>query len=196
MEEGLRGGANVVAALRMPLDAKDEVMGVGVWGLAAFYGFDDGILGAAGGDTEAVAGDADGLVMARVDGETKEAVLLWGFGGFFGGFLGGDDGSKEGVGGDGGGVGDGDAAACGVVDGKDAEVLYQGSSAPDVEGLDAEADGKDGLVEIVGILNEEFVHVFPCWVSGGAFGDRILAVLVGVNVGRAAGKKDSLAGVD
>ena len=84
LEEGFGGGADVVAALGVPLDAEDEV-GVGVGGvLAAFDGFDDGVLGAAGGDAEAVAGDADGLVVAGVDGETEESVL---FGGFFGGMM-------------------------------------------------------------------------------------------------------------
>ena len=109
---------------------------------------------------------------------------------------GGDDGAEEGVGGDGGGVGDGDAAAGGVVDGEDAEVLYQGSAAPDVEELDAEADREDGLVEVVGVLNEEFIYVFAALVGGRALGNGVLAVFVWVDVRRAAGKEDGLAGVD
>jgi hypothetical protein len=194
VEEGLGGGADVVAALRVPLDAEDEVMGV--WGLAAFYGFDDSVLRAAGGDAEAVAENADGLMVAGVDGQSKEPILLWGFGGFFESFLGGDDGSKEGVGGDGSGMRDGYTTAGGVVDGKDVEVLYQGSSAPDVEGLEAEADREDGLVEVVGVLNEEFVYIFPRWVGWRALGNRVLAIFVRVDVCRAAGKEDCLTGIN
>ena len=189
VEDGLGGGADVVAALGVPLEAEDEV-GVAVFGgLAAFDGFDDGVLGAAGGDAEAVAGDADGLMVAGVDGQAEEAVL-------FGGFFGGNDGAEERFGGDGGGVGDGDGAAGGVVDGQGAEVLDEGSAAPDVEGLGAEADGEEGFVEVVGVLDEEFVDVLAGGVGGGALGDGVLAVLVRVDVGCAAGEEDALAGVD
>ena len=129
-------------------------MGGGAFGgLAAFDGFDDSVLRAAGGDAEAVAGDADGLVVAGVDGEAEEAVL-------FGGFFGGEERAEEGFGRDGGSVGYGYGAAGGVIDGQEAEVLDEGSAAPDVEDLDAEADGEDGLVEVVGVLEEEFVDVF------------------------------------
>ena len=55
-------------------------MGVGVIGiLAAFYGFDDSVLGAAGGYAEVVAGDANGLVVAGIDGEAEETVLIGSF---------------------------------------------------------------------------------------------------------------------
>ena len=108
----------------------------------------------------------------------------------------GDDGAEEGVGGDGGCVGDSYAAAGRVVDGQDIEVLNQGSSAPDVKGLEAEADGEDGLVEVVGVLDEEFIYVFPGWVGGGALWDGVLAVFVGVDVGWAAGEEHGLAGVN
>jgi hypothetical protein len=37
--------------------------------LAAFYGFNDPVLRAAGGYSEVVTGDSDGLVVAGVDGE-------------------------------------------------------------------------------------------------------------------------------
>jgi hypothetical protein len=197
VEEGLGGGADVVAALGVPLDAEDEVVRGGVRGLTAFDGFDDGVLRAAGGDAEAVAGNANGLVVAGVDGETEETVLL---GGFFGDSLWslfrGNDGSEEGIRSYGGSVGDGYAAASRVVDRQDAEVLDQGSSAPDVERLEAEADGEDGLIEVVGVLNEEFVDVFPGVVGGRALGDGVLAVFVGIDVGWAAGEEDRLAGVD
>src|SRR6266851_228845 len=189
VEEGAGCGADVVAALGMPLDAEDEVGGGAFGGQAAFYGFDDGVLRAAGGYSEAVAGDADGLVVAGVDGETKKAVLL-------GGFVVRNDGAEEGVGGYGGGVGYGYGTASRVIYRHWHEMLDQGSSAPDVEGLDSEADGEDGFVEVVGVLNEEFVHILPGGVGGGALGDGILAVLVGVDVGGAAGEEDGLAGVD
>jgi hypothetical protein len=175
----------------VPLDAEDEV-GVAFGSLTAFYGFDDGVLGAAGGDAEAVSGDADGLMMAGVDRKTEEIVL---FGGFFGGFS-GEDVPEDGFGGYGRGVGDGYGASGGVVDGHGGEVLDEGSSAPDVEGLHAEADGEDGLVEVVGVLNEKLVDVFAGVVGGGALGDGVLPVLVGVDVGGAAGKEDGLAGVN
>jgi hypothetical protein len=189
VEEGPGGGADVVAALGVPLDTEDEVGGGAFGGLAAFDRFDDGVLGAAGGDAETVAGDADGLMVAGVDGETEEVVLFWGL-------FGGEEGAEERPGRRSGGVGYGDFAACGVIDGEWGQVLNQRASTPDVEDLDAEADGEDGLVEIVGVLEEELIDVFAGAVGGGALGDRILAVFLRVYVGWAAGKKDGLAGVN
>ncbi len=63
----------------MPLEAEDEVGGGAFGGLTTFYGFDYGVLRAAGGYAEAVAGDSDGLVVTGVDGQAEEAVLLGGF---------------------------------------------------------------------------------------------------------------------
>ena len=178
----LREAGDFVAALGVPLDAEDE-MGGGVGGvLAAFDGFDDGVLGAAGGDAEAVAGDADGLVVGGVDGEAEEAVLR-------GGFFGGNDGAEEGVGGDGGGVGDGDRFSGGVIDWHGGEVLDEGSAAPDVEGLDAEADGEDGLVEVVGVLDEELIYIFAGGVGGVALGDGVVAVLLGLTSAGEPGRR-------
>src|SRR5216683_4453138 len=79
VEEGAGCGADVVAALGMPLYAEDEVGGGAFGSLTAFDGFDDGILRTAGGDAEAVAGDADGLMVAGVDGQAEEVVLLGSF---------------------------------------------------------------------------------------------------------------------
>jgi hypothetical protein len=188
LEDGAGGGADVVAALGVPLDGEDEVGGCSFGGETAFYGFDDGVLGAAGADVEAVAGDGDGLVVAGVDGEAEEAVLLGGF------FL-DDDGAEEGVGGDGDGMGDGYAAGA-VVDGEDVEVLNEGAAAPDVEGLGSEADAEEGLVEVVGVLDEEFVDVFAGVVGRGAGFDGFLTVFVGVEVGSTAGEEDGVAGID
>ena len=134
--------ARSIAALGVPLDCQDEVArGVG------FYGFDDGVLGAAGGDAEALAGDSDGLVVAGVDGEAEEAILLRGLEGWGNG-LGEEDGAEERVWGDcSSRVSDRygcslrrDLRACTV------KVLEESAAAPDIEELDAEADGEDGLV--------------------------------------------------
>jgi hypothetical protein len=145
VEEGAGGGADVVAALGVPLDTEDEMGGGSFGGLAAFDRFDDGVLGTAGGDAQAVAGDADGLMVAGVDGEAEEVILL-------GGLFEGEESAEQGLGCRSGGVGYGDFATRDMVDGEWGEVLNQRASAPDVEDLDAEADGKDGLVEIVGVL--------------------------------------------
>jgi hypothetical protein len=79
VEEGAGCGADVVAALGVPLDAEDEV---GVWivrVLAAFDGLDNSVLRTTRRDAEAVARDADGLMVAGVDGEPEEALLLGSF---------------------------------------------------------------------------------------------------------------------
>jgi hypothetical protein len=189
VEEGSRGGTDVVAALGMPLDTEDEVSAWIVRILAAFDGLDDSVLRTSGGDAEAIARDADGLMVAGVDGEAEEVFLL-------GSFFCSEECAEEGLGGDGGTVGNRDFAACGVVDGKWAEVLYERSAAPGVEDLDAETDGEERLVEVVRVLEEEFVDVFAGWVGGCALGDGIVAVLVRVDVSSAAGKEDGLTGVD
>jgi hypothetical protein len=75
-------------------------------------------------------------------------------------------------------------------------VLKQGSAAPDVEHLGAEADGEDGLAEVVSVLEEELVDVFAGGVGGVALLDGLLAVLLGVDVGGAAGEEDAVAGGD
>jgi hypothetical protein len=181
--------AEVVTAFRMPLDSDDEVGNRAFCGLSPFYSLDYGVLRAAGGDSEAVAGDSDGLMVAGVDGKAEVAVL-------FGRLIWGDEGAKEGVGGNGRCVGDGNAAARGMVDREDAEVLDQSSTAPDVEELEAEADGQDGLVEVVGVLEEEFVDVFAGVIGRSALRKRILAVFVRVDVGGAAREEDGLTGVD
>jgi hypothetical protein len=97
----------------MPLNSDNEVRGGSFGGLSAFYGFNDGVLGTPGGDAEAVAGDSDGLVVAGVDGKAEVAVL-------FGCLVRDDKGTEEGGGGDRSGVSDGDTAACGMIDRKDA----------------------------------------------------------------------------
>jgi len=189
VEEGAGCGADVVTALGVPLDAEDKVAVWIVGVLTAFDGFDDGVLGAAGGDAEAVAGDADGLVMAGVDGEAEEVFLLRGF-------FRGEKCAEKGFRGDCSRVGDRDFAACGVIDEKRAKVLYERASAPGIEDLGSKADSEERLVEVVGVLEEEFVDVFAGGVGWGALGDGVVAVLVRVDVGGTAGKENGVAGVD
>src|ERR1700734_1119707 len=76
VEEGARGGAEVIASLGMPLDTKDEVSGGALGCLPALDRFNDCVLWAPGGDAETVPGDADGLVVAGVDGQAGETFLL------------------------------------------------------------------------------------------------------------------------
>ena len=188
VEDGLRGGADVVAALGMPLDAKDEVDVWIVRILAAFDGLDDGVLWTAGGDTETVARDADGLMVAGVDRKAEKVLL-------FGSFFCSEECAENGFGGDGSTVSNRDFAACGVVDGKWAEVLYERSATPGVEDLDTETNGEKRLVEVVRVLKEELVDVFAGWVGRCALWDRFMAVFVRVHVSRTAGKEDCLTGV-
>ena len=54
-------------------------------------------------------------------------------------------------------MGDSDGFARGVVDGQNAEILHESAATPNIEYLDAEADGEDGFVEVVGVLKEELV---------------------------------------
>ena len=74
--------------------------------------------------------------------------------------------------------------------------MDEGSTAPDVERLGAEADGEDRFVEVVGVLDEEFVDVFAGGIGGAALGNWVLAVFLGVDVGGTAREEDGLAGVD
>ena len=75
-------------------------------------------------------------------------------------------------------------------------MLDEGSAAPDVERLDAEADGEQGFMQIVGVLEEELVDGLAAGVGGGGFGFEVLAVLLRVDVGSAAGEQDALAAID
>ncbi len=125
--------------------------------------------------------------MAGVDGEAEEAVGL-------GRFFGGEEGGEEAVRGDEGGVSDGDFASGFVVDGEGGEVLDEGASSPDVEGLDSEADAEDGLGEFGGVVEEEVVDGFAGGVGGRGGGVAVGSVEGGVDVGGAAGQEDAVAG--
>ena len=88
------------------------------------------------------------------------------------------------------------AAASGVVYGEDGEILDESAATPDIEKLDTEADGKDWFVEVMGILDEEFVNIFAGIVGWGALRDGVLTVLLRVDIGWTARKEHGLAGVD
>src|SRR5277367_5917652 len=165
-------------------------MGRGAFGgLTAFYSLNNAVLRTTGRDSEAIAGNADRLVVAGVYREAEEIVLLWGL-------AMGKEGAEHGVWGDCGTVGDGHAAACGVVYRKDGEILNESAAAPHIEELNAEADGEDWLVEVVGVLDEEFVNIFAEAVGWGALGDGLLAVFLWIDVCWTTGEEDSLAGID
>jgi hypothetical protein len=156
--------------------------------LPAFYRLYYSILGAPCHDPEAISGDSDCLVVAGVDGKPQEAFLLRN--------LGGDDltqcrfrdHSRD--------MGHGDGAPGGMIDRHGGEILNQGSSAPDIQRLGSETDGQEGLIEVMGILDQEFVNVLTRWIGGIALRNRILAVLLWVYIRRRAGKQNPMAGVD
>ena len=93
-------------------------------------------------------------------------------------------------------VGDGDLAASRVIHGKNGQILHQRPAAPDVQNLDTEANRKERLVEIVGILKKKLIDIFASAVRRCALGHGILPVLVRVDVRGAAGKKNALAGIN
>lgn len=76
-EEGAGGGAGGSGAFGMPLDGEKTEASGGV----GLNSFDDGILRATGGDTEARARDGNGLMMGGVDGKTRMGVGDDSFGG-------------------------------------------------------------------------------------------------------------------
>src|ERR1035437_2151484 len=183
-EEGAGGGALFEGAFGMPLDAEHKAA-TDAFG-RAFDGLDDAVLGTAGGDAQAVAGNADGLMMAGVHGQAEKAVA-------HGDLLDGRDLAEQRVWRYGSGVGDGDGAAGLVVYGHRGEILQQGSAAPDVQHLGSEADGEDGFAHVVGILEEQFVDVLAREVGWRALFDGLLAILLGIDVGAAARQESSLA---
>src|SRR5438270_7772083 len=189
VKQGAGGGADVVAALRVPLHTEDEVGGGAFGGLTTFDRFDDPVLRATGGDAQTVAGDADGLMVAGVDGQAKEVVV-------FGSLVGRKETTEERIGCAGSGVGDGDRPARSVVHRKYGEILNQGAAAPDIEDLDAEADGEDWLIEAVRVLQKKLVDILARRIGGGALRNGVLTVLVRVHVGGTAGEENGLAGID
>lgn len=89
----------------------------------------------------------------------------------------------------------GDSAAGLVVDGRVEnafEILDERAVAPDVEGLRPVTDGENGLVEVEGVLEQEFVDGGTRSVGGAACGNRLLAIAQGIDVEPAAGKQNAL----
>src|SRR3974390_3733738 len=64
LEQSLRGRVDVVSALRVPLDAENEVIGGG-----ALDGFFDAVGGAPGDEAQSVSENVGGLMVAGVDGD-------------------------------------------------------------------------------------------------------------------------------
>jgi hypothetical protein len=85
-------------------------------------------------------------------------------------------------------VSHGDGAAGRVIDWKGREILNQGASTPNVQRLRSEADGEEGLVEVVGILDEELVNIFAGRIGRIALRNGVLTVFVRIDIGRRAGE--------
>src|ERR1700761_3168177 len=79
VEESTGTLAYVVTALGVPLYAQHEVRRGAFAGLSTFDRFNNTVLRASRGDTEAVPGNANSLVVAGVDGESEEVILFGGF---------------------------------------------------------------------------------------------------------------------
>ena len=90
-------------------------------------------------------------------------------------------------------MGDGYVFAGFVVDGKRSEVLDEGPAAPDVERLEAVADGEDGLGVFGGVVEEKVVGGFASGVGGGGGRVAIGAVEGWVDVSRAAREENAIA---
>src|SRR5580658_541907 len=72
------------------------------------------------------------------------------------------------------------------------DVLDQCAVAPDVERLGAVADAKNGLLQVEGILKQEFIDSSAGGVGLTALRDRIFAKSLWVYVIAAAGQEDAL----
>ena len=189
VEDTFRGRAEVVAALRVPLNPENEVS-IGSFGsLATFYCLNDTILWAAGGDTKPIAGDANCLMVAGIDGKAEKPLLLRGF-------FRCKDSAKRGIWCDGYAVGNRHSAPCGMIHRDRHQVLHKSSPTPDIQGLSAETDAEDGFVKTVCILKEKLIHILPGRIGGSTLRNSILAVLLRIDVGRASGEQNALTGID
>ena len=72
--------------------------------------------------------------------------------------------------------------------------MYERTSAPDVQGLNAITNTEDRLAIVVGLLEEEVVGIFAWEVGWGRGGVDVSAITGGVDVGRASGEADAIAG--
>jgi hypothetical protein len=71
-------------------------------------------------------------------------------------------------------------------------VLNQGAVAPDIEGLGAVADGEDGLLEVEGVLKQDFIDSGTSWVGWAALRNWIFAKSSWVDIETTAGQQDAL----
>ena len=81
-----------------------------------------------------------------------------------------------------------------MINGEDGEVLEKSAAAPDVDGLKAEADAKDGFAMGLGVFEKEEIDGLTCWIGWGGGGIGLLSIAGRVDVGRRAGKEDAGAG--
>ena len=158
-------------------------------GLAAFDSFNDGVLRAAGGDAESVAGDADGLMMAGVDREGGGNPPARGP-------LRGSAACREGIRARSPQCGRWRPAAGRVVDGQNGRDPAPAFRRARRSGTGCRSRWRRWLVEVVRILQKKLIDIFAGMVGGSALGDRVLAVLVRVDVRRTAGKQNGLTGID
>ena len=180
-EEGARGGVGFEAALGVPLHAEDERAAWCV-GACPSTASTDAVFGAAGGDAEAVAGDADGLVMAGIDGMRGSRFEVRGS------RFRGEDLAEERVRCNGSPWATATAGPAEWFTGIGVEVLHQRAAAPHVQHLDAEADGEDRLAHVVRVLQQQLVDVLAGEVGGIALRLGLLAILLRIHIGGTAGQ--------
>jgi len=157
----------------MPLHADNEVRS-----RVELDGFNDAIDRGDRSDEQVVAGDSDGLMMARID--------LWD------GSLGGRNQPGESrTGSYPSRMRIGNSAPRLMIH-FGLDVLDQGPVAPDVERLGAVTDGKNGLLEVEGVLQQELIHGGTGGVGFATLGDWVFAKSLRVNIEAAARKQHPL----
>jgi len=173
----------------MPLNPEYEVR-VGVMRvLSALNGLDYCVLRAASGNAKPVPGNADRLVVAGVDGKPEKTFFLRSF-------LVRDHPSEKRLRSNRSVMSYRDTLSSRMVDRHRGQILNQGSAAPHIQGLRPEADPEERFIEVVGVLDQEFIDVLSGRVGGVALRDRFMAVLVRIYVRGRSRKQDTLAGVN
>jgi hypothetical protein len=161
----------------MPLDPKHEVRVGILLILSSLDCLDHTILRAARDHPEPVSGYSDSLMMAGVDWKPAESILN-------GSLTRCQKAADDGVGNYNRRMGDGNVATSGVVYRDWIQVLNQGSPTPDVQGLRSEADGEQGLIEVVSVLDEKLIDVFTSRIGRVALGNGLMPELLRVYVCR------------
>jgi hypothetical protein len=72
------------------------------------------------------------------------------------------------------------------------EVLNQGAFAPDIERLGSVADGKNGLLEVEGILQQKLIHGSAAGISFATLRDWVFAKSSWIHIEAAARQQDAL----